>query len=98
MISMMYQYYNGSIFGSPSSTNHGFGLSGIFKDEYKIGSVISKLFFFSLPFIISLKNKKSFNIDVFINWLSFCYSFQPKNPNCDDDNSIFLVFNFNKDL
>ena len=58
MISMMYQYYNGSIFGSPSSTNHGFGLSGIFKDEYIAGSVISKLFFFSLPFIVSLKNKK----------------------------------------
>ena len=50
MISMMYQYYNGSIFGSPSSTNHGFGLSGIFKDEYIAGSVISKLFFFFITF------------------------------------------------
>ena len=58
MISMIYQYHNGSIFGTPTSTNHGFGLSGIFKDEYIAGSVISKLFFFSLPFIVSLNNKK----------------------------------------
>ena len=57
MISMMYQYYNGSIFGSPSSTNHGFGLSGIFKDEYIAGSVISKLFFF-ITLHNFLKNKK----------------------------------------
>jgi O-antigen ligase len=63
MISMMYQYINGSIFGAPSFTNHGFGLSGIFKDEYIAGSVISKLFFFSLPFIVSFKNKK---ISVFV--------------------------------
>ena len=80
MISMMYQYYNGSIFGSPSSTNHGFGLSGIFKDEYIAGSVISKLFFFSLPFIISLKNKKVSTLMFLLIGLAFVILSNQRTP------------------
>ena len=62
MISMVYQYYNGSIFGVTPFTNHGFGLSGFFKDEYISGSVISKLFFFSLPFINTFKKNQIFTL------------------------------------
>ena len=62
MFSMIYQYYNGSIFGVIPYTNHGFGLSGFFKDEYISGSVISKLFFFSLPFINTLKKNQIFTL------------------------------------
>ena len=62
MISMIYQYYNGSIFGVTPYTNHGFGLSGFFKDEYISGSVISKLFFFSLPFIKTFKRNQIFTL------------------------------------
>ena len=80
MISMIYQYYNGSIFGVPSSTNHGFGLSGIFKDEYIAGSVISKLFFFSLPFIISLKNKKVSTLMFLLIGLAFVILSNQRTP------------------
>lgn len=80
MISMLYQYYNGSIFGSPISTNHGFGLSGIFKDEYIAGSVITKLFFFALPFIISFKNKKISTLIFLLIGLAFVMLSNQRTP------------------
>lgn len=56
--SMIYQYFNGTIFGYGTFTNHGFGLSGVFGKEYIAGGILLKIIFFSLPVITSSKNKK----------------------------------------
>ncbi len=57
ILSMIYQYFNGSIFGHSFMTNHGFSLSGFFKEEYIAGSVLSKLFLISLPLFFEFKYK-----------------------------------------
>jgi hypothetical protein len=54
---MIFQYFNGTIFGHGFMTNHGFSLSGFFKDEYIAGSVLSKLFLISLPLFFTLNIK-----------------------------------------
>jgi len=54
----LFQYFYGSdIFGIKPSSSHGARLNGPFGDEYVVGAYLSKLFFFSLIYLV-IKNKK----------------------------------------
>lgn len=71
ILSMIYQYFNTSIFGHSFITNHGFSLSGFFKDEYIAGSVLSKLFLISLPLFFKFKYRNF----IILNYLLIVFLF-----------------------
>jgi len=54
----LFQYFYGNdIFGIKPDSGHGARLNGPFGDEYVVGAYLSKLFFFSLIYLV-IKNKK----------------------------------------
>ena len=57
----LYQYINGSdIFGIKPNTSHGQRLNGPFRNEYVVGSYLSKFFFISLIFLILARKNHFF--------------------------------------
>ena len=71
ILSMIFQYFNGTIFGHGFMANHGFSLSGFFKDEYIAGSVLSKLFLISLPLFFYFKYKNLITLNYILIVLFF---------------------------
>ena len=66
ILSMSYQFLNGSLFGHGYVTNHGNSLSGVFGDEYIAGSVLSKMYLLALPFFFNVKKK---NLIIFLYFI-----------------------------
>ena len=67
----LFQYFYGSdIFGIKPGSSHGARLNGPFGDEYVVGAYLSKLFFFSLIYLV-IKNKKFIYIFLYLILILF---------------------------
>jgi len=67
----LFQYFYGSdIFGIKNTSSHGNRLNGPFGSEYVVGGYLSKLFFFSLIYLV-IKNKKFIYIFAYLIFILF---------------------------